>query len=260
MYKEEILYAEERKEEIVSYVKEHKKCSVDELCGYFSVSPTTIRNDLNELSSRNLLTRTHGGAIYNNRTKFEPKRMDNAVKNKDVKKMIAQKAAEYIKEGDSVALDTGTTALEIAKCLTGRTGITVITNDIKIASYLEEHSPFVDTILIGGAVRYGFNCTVGPSAERFLKDYYVDKAFIGCNGFSLNSGVTTPSPEQAEIKRIMMDISSEKIVVCDETKLEHVAFVRVCDIAEVDMLITGGSASEEVLKSYRDSGLYIMNV
>jgi DeoR family fructose operon transcriptional repressor len=251
------LYAEERKEKIIRYLEEHKKISVIELCEYFGVSPTTIRNDLKELDEMNLIKRTHGGALYNNKTHFEPKYKEKSVQYPAIKDAIAQIAAEFIEDGDTIALDTGTTTLAIAKIAAKKNNLTIITNDIRIASYLEENSTNNSIILAGGTLRNGYNCTVGPATQNFLKSHFVDKAFIACDGFSIKAGITTPNIEQAELKRILIDIASEKVVVCDSSKLEREAFVQVYGLDRIDALITDMGKGPEIIEKFKSTGINV---
>jgi DeoR family fructose operon transcriptional repressor len=251
------LYAEERQEQIIRYLEEHGKVSVAELCEFFHVSPTTVRNDLKGLNKAGSIKRTHGGAIYKTKTGTEQRFLDKSSKNVAGKTNIAQIALDLIEDGDTIALDTGTTTLAIARMLPNKKGLTIITNDIRIATCLEENCKDHGVILIGGNLRVGYSCTVGPAAQSFLREHYVDKAFIACDGFSLKAGVTTPNSEQAELKKIMIDIAGEKLVVCDSSKLERIAFVKVCDVKMIDVLITDLEPRNELIEKYKSVGLRV---
>ena len=102
--------------------------------------------------------------------------------------------------------------------LSSRKNITVVLNDIEIAAYLENEQN-IDVILIGGSLRKGFHCTVGPIAVRSLQGLYVDKAFMATNGISVKGGITTPNIEQAEVKAAMINMAEEVIVLCDSSKV-----------------------------------------
>lgn len=180
------LFAEERKQKILDLLKEKSKLMVPELCSEFGVSPATIRNDLRELENAGLLKRTHGGAIKVSKTSFELNSYQKKVTNLNEKKAIARIAINYVEDGDTIALDTGTTTLELARLLSSRKNITVVLNDIEIAAYLENEQN-IDVILIGGSLRKGFHCTVGPIAVRSLQGLYVDKAFMATNGISVKA-------------------------------------------------------------------------
>ncbi|MEG2022343.1 MAG: DeoR/GlpR family DNA-binding transcription regulator, partial [Oscillospiraceae bacterium] len=146
----EFMFAELRKQEIVNIVQAGGKTTVGELCAHFSVSPATIRNDLSELEQIGSLKRTHGGAICNdNAANYEPTSCEKEVQNVDSKKAIAMAAIKFVHQGDIIALDTGTTTLEFAMRLATLSGLTIITTDLKIATYLEQNSDHT-VILIGG--------------------------------------------------------------------------------------------------------------
>ena len=146
----EPLFAQERQKEILALLEAEQKVLVPQLCRQFSVSPATIRNDLNDLEARGLLRRTHGGAIPT---------AQKTVRRMAEKQAIAACAAAMVENGETIAIDTGTTTLELARCLLARTGLTVGTNDLKIAALLEEQSD-ATIILIGGAV-----ASTAPSAR-----------------------------------------------------------------------------------------------
>ena len=110
------------------------------MCEHFSVSPATIRNDLRKLEKQRLLKRTHGGAIPLEKTAFEPNTNLKRTGNRDKKRRIAAFAAGLVEERDTIALDSGTTMMELAKCLSDRRNLTVLTNDVRIATYLEHNS------------------------------------------------------------------------------------------------------------------------
>ncbi len=116
------------------------------------------------------------------------------------KRQIAACAAKLIEDGDTIILDTGTTTLELAKCLSAKRDLTIVLNDIEIASLLEE-STQANLILIGGTLRHGFHCTVGPMAVSYLSELNVDKVFLSSNAVSLDRGFTTPDFNQAEVKK-----------------------------------------------------------
>jgi len=188
----ENIFAEERKRMIVDLVNTEEKVTVPQLCDRFNVSPATVRNDLRELEAFGLITRTHGGAIRNSRANFEPNAYDKEVAYIKEKREIAAAAVKYVQRGDTIALDTGTTIYEFAKKLCDIDDLTIITNDLQIAIYLERHSN-ASIIFIGGSVRRDFHCTVGAKAVSDLDGLNVDKAFIASNSVSLTKGLPPPT-------------------------------------------------------------------
>ena len=160
------MFAEERQEKILEMLKVNKRVSNTELIKKFGVSGTTIRIDLTELEQKGLLSRTHGGAIL----KEDPVYGEDSIssrreKNKEEKECIAKKARAQIEDGDTILLDSGTTALDLAELLKDIHNLTVITNDLQIALKLQKYSE-IHLILLGGRVRTSFECTVGGMGIR----------------------------------------------------------------------------------------------
>lgn len=250
------IFAEERKQMIVELVNTNVKTTVAELCKKFSVSPATIRNDLRELEEGGLLRRTHGGAISNRRANFEPNAYQKEVERIHQKQAIAQIATAYVNEGDTIAIDTGTTTFELAKQLTDYRNITVVTNDLQIAAYLERNSN-AGIIMAGGAVRRNFHCTAGRKAIETIADLNVDRAFIGANGLSVKRGVTTPNIETAQVKEKLIEQSEEVVVLADSSKIGKVSFARYADIKDVDVLVTDDEVDIEQLELIKSKGVIV---
>lgn len=256
MEQKEQLFAEERKKEIIDLLKENAKLLVPDLCAHFQVSPATIRNDLRELENKGLLKRTHGGAISNFKARYEPNSYQKEVEFLEAKKAIARYAVQFVEDGDTIAIDTGTTTLEFVKLLSSKKQLTVVTNDMEIARYLETLSD-ANIIITGGLIRKDFHCSVGPIAIHSLGELFVDKAFIGTNGITLEEGLTTPDITQAEVKKAMINIASEVIVLCDSSKFGNKAFAKVAPISKVNRVITDKGIATRMLKDFQSKDILI---
>ena len=132
------LFAEERQEQIVALLSKNSKLLVPELCDYFQVSPATIRSDLRDLAAKGRLKRTHGGAIPISKTLFEPTSDDKKVQHAGEKRAIAALAARLVENGDTIAIDAGTTMMELCKNLVKKEDLTIVVNDLNIALYQGE--------------------------------------------------------------------------------------------------------------------------
>ena len=218
---DEGIFAEERKKMIVDIVNRNTKATVNELCEKFAVSSATIRNDLRELAEFGLLERTHGGALQKSSVNFELNTVEKEVIRVDQKKAIAKAALRYIKEGASIALDAGTTCLEVAKLLAPFRELTVVTHDLNIASCLD-NSTDVSLIIAGGQLRKGFHYTIGDLAQNALKDLNVDVAFIAVNGIHCEKGMSTPKFETGTIKRVLMNNAKQVIVLADREEVRRI--------------------------------------
>jgi len=250
------MFAEERRIKIVDLINERRKVTVDELCGVFNVSSATIRADLRELQRAGALTRTHGGAIQKVRTGFELNSQQRVIQHLAEKQRIARAALAMIDDGDRMVLDTGTTTLELAKLLHERSDLTVITNDIEIASTLEEVES-IEVIVMGGVLRKRFHCTLSLQGTQMYSGLTVDKAFLGVNSLSLNKGATTPDIGQAETKKALIAMSNRVILLCDGSKIDRVSFVQFATIDQIDTLITDG-IDKAMQSAFQDKGVEVV--
>lgn len=254
------MFAEVRKQEIVDLVQREGTITVNELCDIFSVSPATIRNDLTELEILGALKRTHGGAISNERTaNYELTFSEKEVLNIDAKQAIAKEAVKFIRPGDAIAIDTGTTTLELVKLIVNIPNLTVVTNDLRIASYLEENSE-IDVFFLGGAIRKKFHCTVGKTVEDMLERMFIDTAFVSANGFHLKRGISTPSPEVGAAKHGMITAAAKVIFLADKTKIGKSTFSYFAASSDIDIMITDYNAEEDFLEEAEKRGIKIIVV
>lgn len=250
------IFAEERKSGIVEYVNKYSKATVTELCDYFNVSPATIRNDLKDLAGAGLISRVHGGAIANISVNFEPKITEKRIQKTIEKRNIAQRALNYIHEGDSIALDAGSTTFELATLLTEFRDLTVVTFDLNIATWLDQNSN-VNVILAGGPVRKGFHYITGNLAINTIRDLHVDTAFIASNGISVEKGLTTPQIDTANIKKVLIDNARKVVLMADSAKLGSISFVKFADISDIDYFITDFNARQEDIQRFEEADVKV---
>lgn len=239
-----VLFTEERRQRILELLGERKKLTVNELCTLLQVSPATVRGDLRDLDAEGLLTRTHGGAMERSNTGFELVSSQRSTKNLEAKRAIAAVAKGLVADGDTILLDTGTTTLELARALGARRNLTVVTNDLEIARVLEEAAG-IQVVLLGGALRKGFHCTLGPAGQGMMEGLRVDKAFLGTNSLSVETGGTTPDLQQAETKKAMIAIARKVIVLCDSSKFGRESFARFVELEKIDVLVSERIAAED---------------
>jgi len=246
------LFAEERQQYILDKLKDESKVYVQELSDLFDVTQATIRTDLRELEASGKLIRTHGGAIPKDKVGDEPKPTDKWVSNIKEKKQIALAALEFVQDGDTIAIDTGTTAYEFAKVLSARSRLTIVTNDILIAALLEDTTDF-DIIVVGGALRKGFHCTMGSKALESLQGFNVDKAFLGSNAYNNKRGFMTPIMTHAEIKKCMREIALQVILMMDSTKIGNISLYTHAKLKDIDVFITDGGISKKARDAIKAS-------
>lgn len=260
MPRENAVFVEVRRKEIINTVNKYGQVTVKELCDQFDVSPATIRTDLAELEAEHRLKRTHGGAIrYDNQSEHEPTSYEKIDKFVNRKKSIARAAVDYICPGDIIILDTGTTILELAKLIVNIENLTVVTNDLVIASYLEANSD-VTVILIGGTVRKYFHCTIGECVIDALDDLRVDTLFLATNGVDIERGLSTPNMEMARIKNKLIQISSKTILLADSSKIGDNTLAVFGKMEDVDIMVTDSCVEESFLQSAKDKNINVICV
>ena len=250
------VFSEERKREILRLLSQKSKVTVQELVDRFKVSSATIRTDLRDLSEQKMLKRTHGGAINNAKLVSETPIDERSATRVDAKQKIAQAALQFIEEGDCIILDTSTTVVELANLLTRFSNLTVITNDLVIARIVER-IPGMALIFLGGTVRNGFHCTVGPMTLAMLQHLTVDKLFVAADGFSLDRGVTTTDILQAESKRGMIKSAKHVYLLADSSKWNLAALARFADLKEIEAWIVE-SAKGLPVRQLNERGLRVV--
>jgi DeoR/GlpR family transcriptional regulator of sugar metabolism len=253
--------AVERQNRIVELVLESGRVEIPALCAMFAVSEMTARRDLNELDRKGLLRRVHGGAVANLGRSYEPSFQTRSVKNQSAKTIIGLKAAELIYDGDSIALDVGTTTLEIVSGLRGKRNLTIVTSGLQIATrVIDQISLDIDArlILTGGIIRPRELSMIGPIPMQVYQDLHVDKAFIGIGGISLEDGFTEYNIEDTQIKRMLIHNAREKIVVADGAKFGVTTFASVAPLTAVDKIVTDKSAPMQMIEKIRKKGVEVI--
>lgn len=246
----------ERQRHIIEIVHKKGYESVLNLCKELKVSAVTIRKDLKFLEKNNKLFRTHGGASNTN-----PFTIDRTVNEKEglqreEKRKIAIKAADYIEENDSIIIASGTTMLALARELIVKQKLTVITSALQVAGELVNQLN-IDILQLGGLVRKSSSSVVGSYAEAILKDFYCTKLFLGVDGIDFEFGITTSNSMEAQLNKSMISMVQRVIVLADHTKFGRRGFSKICGLDEIDEIITDKNISPVILSKYRNSGIKI---
>lgn len=230
--------AAERVDRLRAILRESAIVRVDELCATLQVSPATVRRDLEELERLGEARRVHGGAVSVGEKRYEePFFDDKAAIAKSEKQRIARKALELISPRDTIYLDGGSTALELARLLRDYGGaITIVTNSLRAATELAGSGP--QLILIGGELRRLSQTMVGPLTRLMLEPMHIDKAFMGTIGLSLKAGLTTTDAGEAYTKELVMERASEVILLADSNKVGVVTFAQAGKLSQLDVLVT----------------------
>jgi DeoR family transcriptional regulator, fructose operon transcriptional repressor len=243
----------ERHRRIQELVREHRVVRVSILSDLMGVSEVTIRRDLEALERRGLLERTHGGAVATQWMRAEPPYLEAISSNTDEKRAIGRAAAAMVEPGDTLYLNGGTTTLEVFRHLRVP-GVKVVTNHVGIA--VEGADREAELLLLGGHYRGPSNSVVGPFATDALRRTYATKSFIGVEGISIASGLTTPVAAEAEIAHLMIEQTrGPVIVVADHTKIGTVADFVIAPIDRVDVLVVDAGAGSELRDQLAEAGL-----
>ncbi|HHV75432.1 MAG TPA: DeoR/GlpR transcriptional regulator [Thermoanaerobacterium sp.] len=251
------MFGEERRMKIAEILSKDKSITVSELSEILGVSESTIRRDLKMLEIDGFIQRTHGGAILNTHTHYEPSFVEKEDYELPSKMQIGKMAASLIEEGDSVIFDAGTTTLMIAKSLQD-IHLTVVTNSPIIAIELSNRNN-IELIVTGGIERLNTKALVGPIAEMVIRNFKVDKAFIGANAISYENGLMTPDIIEANTKKAMIDVSNEVYAVVDHTKFGKKSFVKFADISDITAIITDDELDYEIVRKYEQANVDVLN-
>ncbi len=238
----------ERRTWLESEIKSKQRIEIEEISKRLNVSSMTIRRDLIELENEGKVIRTHGGAISPSTLTGEVPYSSKKVINNNQKKQIALKALSLVEENSIIILDSGTTTMELAKLLKSRGGLTIVTNDIKIANELIDSSPKV--IVTGGELQQGIGALYGSTTQNMLNSIHADIFFLGTHAIDFNNGVTAPTFEKALIKQLMKSAAERTWLLADSSKFNKKSFVNVCEIEEIDGVITDDGLDKDVMHEY----------
>ncbi|MBD1261435.1 DeoR/GlpR transcriptional regulator [Maribacter polysiphoniae] len=248
----------ERRKKILNLLDINGQVFVHELSEQFNVSEVTIRNDLELFESKKLLIRARGGAMkYDNSVSADYQLSEKDKIHYAEKIEIGKKAASLIKEGETIILDSGTTTMEVAKHLDAEKAINVITNAFNIANQLI-HAQNINIIVPGGTLRKNSHSLVGPLAEKNLRNFYVDKVFLGVDGLDIKQGAFTPNIEEASLNQIMIDIAKDVILVADSSKFNRRSLAFICPTNKINIIVTDANISKEVLVQLQDANIKVI--
>lgn len=235
----------ERRNQILAQLHEEKRVVVSELSKKFGVTEETIRRDLERFEKENLVTKSYGGAVLREPVGGEMPFHDRQKKNMEGKQVIGEILAGMIQDGDHILLDPSTTALAIVRALRrrGRKDITIITNSIEV---LMECAGDADWQIIstGGVLQADKYALIGPRTVAEISSCHADKAIISCKGFDRRQGVTDINDMFAQVKQTMLSHASLRILAVDGAKFDRVGFSRICDVGQLDLVVTDAKPPE----------------
>jgi len=250
------MLSEERRREILQLLQTEGRVLVTDLAKRFKTSLITIRKDLEQLHLEKHLERTHGGALPVRTGALKDISLQEKARMHRAEKLhIASAAAQMIREGQVIILDSGTTTSTIARHCRQFKRLTIITNAMNIAADLAD-SP-VEVILTGGVLRPNSFSLVGPLAEESLRKLSADLLFLGVDGFDVEYGLTTPNLLEARVNRAMAESARRTIVVCDSSKFARRSLSLILPTSAVHETITDKGISKQDLKALRDAKIAV---
>ena len=255
------LLTEQRRRNLLDLVDQNGQVTVVDLVKRFSISAVTVRSDLDALASIGAIVRSHGGAVRRlEATQDYPLRTKETLHHIE-KVRIGKAAAELVRAGETIILDSGSTTAEIARHLKKLKlpSLTVITNALNIAAELADHVG-ISLMMIGGLLR-PISCSfVGPQAEAMMNDFHADRLFLAVDGFDLENGPSTPDVLEAQLNNVMIRSAKEVNVVADFSKLGRRSVSKIGPFDRIRRLITDKRAAPEFTEGLRKKGIEVIEV
>ena len=243
----------ERQSKLIKLVNIYQKIEVSRLAELLDVSQVTIRKDLDHLEDEGLLTREHGYALIKNANDINTRLTINY----DTKLKVATKAAEMVSNGETVMLESGSTCALLAEQLAKlKKDVTIITNSAYIAIRIRE-LPIRKVILLGGEYQKEYQGMVGPLVRKCAKEFFVDKFFVGTDGFIPEAGFTCDDLMRMETMKYMENSANRTIILADSSKFSQKGVVVQSTFAEIDTLCTDSGVSQEVVDILTRNNIHV---
>jgi len=252
----------QRKQALIAYLAEIGAATLKELSDRFGVSEMTIRRDLNELEQEHRIRRSHGGAVYlkpeqQDIVHDEPELTAKQVSNRDVKDRLAAYAAQkFVRSGDTVVLENGTTVSRMAERLGHLEQVTLLTNGIETLNRFRPYATDKRLIIsCGGMFRDISGTFVGPVAEEFFARYHADTVFLSALGYTQEAGFTDPNLMDTQVKKQMIRSAKKVVMLLDSSKFGQRYFSPVATLADVHVLVTDSGVRQEDRERIEESGV-----
>lgn len=246
---------DKRRNDIMVLIQKLGKVSITTLAKEFNVSDITIRRDLQYWEDKGAILRYHGGAkiVQKMIDDIEPK-----LTNMRYKEALAKYAANYVQDGDTIFINSSSTALAVVKHIHHKR-VNVITNNARIL-YMEV-DPLITVNLTGGELRYPKFCLDGQIAIDTLNKITATKCFLGCSGIDIENGLTTAILSEVQINKKMIERCKGSVfLLADYTKIfEHYSFTSA-HVNDIDYLITDVNTSEEDLQAFKEQDIQVVRL
>ena len=246
----------ERHQQILEHILTNKSVRVNELSDILDVSLATIRRDLSQMEEKGLILRVHGGAISAEDSE-EPPILNRKNKQSEAKRRIGSAAAALVNDNETIIITSGTTTEAMVPFVTGKSGLTVITNAINIASQLTRY-PHISVIVLGGWLRHSEFSMHGHITDQALQDFHADKIFHGIFGLDPEFGLTGVDMQEVQTDRKILSAAQQLIILADHTKFGVLGQIRLTSLEKVNTIITDDQTPEHYIFSLRERGVQVI--
>ena len=236
-------------------LREFGKVDVADLSSKLKVSAVTIRKDLDLLEEKKLLYRTHGGAILADPYIATRKVSEKEKLRPEVKRRIGLKAVELLSPQDALIIASGTTVQAFARCIENMK-LTVITSAMNVAMELLD-KPDIEIIQLGGIIRHSSASAVSEYAIRMLDNFSCSKLFLGVDGIDPEYGLSTTHIQEACLNQAMIAAATKTIVLADSSKFGRRGFSKICNMSDIDWVITDSGISPKMLEAIEERGVKV---
>ena len=248
---------DDRHAQLIGLLKKRGYCSVVEMSQLLNVSSMTIRRDLHILHEKQIVELTYGGARWiapkRNEPDFDIRTHEHLVEKQAIGKLAAEL---FIKEGDVVGIDSGSTTLEVVRNLPD-VPLTVVTHSMAAANVVAQNKLY-SWIVLGGVLQRGANCFCGPQAIAALHTLYINKLFLSASGLLLPQGLSCDNLLDAEVKQALLNSSRQVILCMDSSKIGRAYLARFATLDVLDTLITDNGISDESREAIEQQQIQII--
>lgn len=247
------MYQSERMDEILSILKKYNYVTVDYLVKQIKYSPASIRRDLTLLENQGLVKRSYGGVTLKSETLSPFVFRQHSMKT--IKNRIAAKAATLIKDNDTIFIDGSSSAQYIGPHLVNKKGITVITNNMALTSYLGENG--IQVYCTGGYISELPGILLGEITANTFAGFHADIMFFSATGY--NGGIIFGNDEACiRNHRIMLKNSDKRVFLCGSDKFEKKYKLKVCGLESIDYFVTDAQVSDDDKEKYKTTEFMVV--
>lgn len=247
----------DRLQDMVSYIRQVRSVTIEELLEKYNISIQTLRRDLNQLEEDNIIRKVYGGVITKEEPVVRTFVLDAGQRqsvNFECKKHIGKIAASLIKDNDIIFVDSGTTAYHLIPFIQNVNNVTVISHSLHVMNALAQ-LPSVTAICLGGVLRKE---TFTFLSDTSVNKYYYNKAFISTVGLSITKGLTNTDFHEGTMKQYIIQNSDKVYILCDSSKFGEIAFNHFADFKDIDAVITDSQLDEKYIKFFEKMDIEVL--